>query len=252
MRKSINWISIVHLLFIVFDIYEGINVSEKIKKNYTNLNFLSFDPSLKKNKKLDHNTGEKEDLRSLDSLSQNVYNKKINKENNEDKYKDEQASNSHKSASFLSLNNDKLSGAAEDPSSEEGKQEHSEKALGELDSSKDSSINSSDKKSKFKIAFEDYIKKVNESNPVFLMELDYVDLHALKEITYLVPSDKPYNKFYTVDVEKKILEYTNKLKTMIINSMRAKNEMIKIEAKVKLDKNEVKEEILQGEVLKEF
>ncbi|SBS80973.1 reticulocyte binding protein 1b, putative [Plasmodium ovale] len=252
MRKSINWISIVHLLFIVFDIYEGINVSEKIKKNSINLNFLSFDPSLKKNKKLNHNTGEKEYLRSLDSLSKNVYSKKINKENNEDKYEDEPSSNSHKSASFLSLNNDKLSGAAEDPSSEEGKQEHSENALRELENSKDSSVHSSDKKSKFSIYFEDYIKKAKESNPIFLMELDYVDLQALKEITYLVPSDKPYNKFYTVDVEKKILEYTNKLKTMIINSMRVKNAMIKIEAKVKLDKNEVKEESLQDEVLNEF
>ncbi|GAW80091.1 reticulocyte binding protein 1b [Plasmodium gonderi] len=240
MKKGFYWTTFFGLMFASFDINKGENVLHNIRKHYDNFSFFTFYEDLKKNKIFKNKGVKKKKFKSVEIDNAHEFDKEFNKTNNEDGTGQNESYNS----SFISLGStypkndqpyDKDVGKVilESPhgTNDIVKSSHS------LENTGNFNVPNEKLGSLYKIVLEDYINNLKDSDTIFLMEFDYVDLQSIKEIRYLIPEGKEYYNYYNDELEKKINENSNKLDELIKNSIKAKNEMIKIDAVVKFRKN---------------
>ncbi|VUZ94638.1 reticulocyte binding protein 1b [Plasmodium vivax] len=238
MKKPIYWTALFGLWLASLDLNRGKNTLHNIKKHFEDSKFLSFDPNLKRNKKFKHKDVKKKSFKSLETDSVQQFDKEISKVNREDPTGIIESD----SASFISLGNASLKNEPSDGGGDEvvlrtdGGGSDTDKDSGKLEKSEIPDVENAESVSKCKIVLEDYVNKLKESNPYFLMEVDYVNLQSFKEIRNLIPEGKEYHKFYDEEMDKKVTDYTNRLDALMKKFIGAKNEMIKMDAIVKIHK----------------
>ncbi|KJP89487.1 hypothetical protein AK88_00930 [Plasmodium fragile] len=248
MKKPIYWTTFFGLWLASLDLSRGKNTLHNIKEHYKESTFVSFDPNLNRNKTFNHKGVRKKTFKSLERDSAQEFDKAISKSRGESSTGIvESSSSSFVTLGSASLKNE-LSGNDEGVvllRTEDGLSE-TEKDSGILQKSERFDVKNEKLTSNYKPVLEDYVNELIESDPYFSMEIDYVNLQSLKEITHLIPEGKEYHKFYNEEMDKKITQYTNILEDLIKKYIEAKYEVIRMSALVKIrkkDGTEMKDEV---------
>ncbi|EUD67853.1 reticulocyte-binding protein 1 [Plasmodium inui San Antonio 1] len=222
----------------------GQNAEESINKSEGKVNFFSLDSNLKGNKKSKHNRVKRRNAKFSNFLNQKSYVKETDNENG----KDVEGSHPSHDSSFVNLN-DHVNGKSSSYSvhvrqstphsttqRNNEKEKENEKAHGVVNSfvqsqeQKESNDLVETHKSIADIS--EKLKDDFEYNPVFAMEINFVDLHFFKRILDLIPEGSKYHEYYEKTLKQQVTEHTDKLKTLIDSCISEKEQIIILEHEI--------------------
>nr|AAY63900.1 reticulocyte binding protein 1 [Plasmodium cynomolgi] len=257
--KSGIYLAALLYLFNYLGAGHGKNAEEDISKSEENVNFFSLDSNLKNHKKSKHNRVKRRNTKHSNFLNQKSYVKETDNESG----KDVEGSRPSHDSSFVNLNdhvNGKFSSygvhvkESTPHSTMQGnkeKEKENEKTYGVVNSFVQSQEGekSDDLKEPLKsiVGISEKLKDDSMYDPVFDMEIDFVNLHFFNLIRDLIPKDLEYHKYYEETLKQEVTENTNTLKDLIYSCISQKEQMIILEHEI----NDAKRNSIETETLDE-
>ncbi|GAW83224.1 reticulocyte binding protein 2a [Plasmodium gonderi] len=222
MKKYVYFLSLLNLLLASFVHMNTVssqnkNYLEEIKKHNTELNNL-FEFS---------NISENKNVKSSKYLNDKINDKQFEKIYNQN----DNIIHSLEAMSFINLNGPNITEnnkngiykKRRNPYYFIRRYKEKKKAYGELNKSGKKIIENGEITSKYENFLNDGNIKYDQSNPIFTMELDYTNLHALHEIEILIPKDKLHHEKTDDTIVLEIKKFSDELEELINNCLNHKS-----------------------------